>query len=44
MDMSVVTAEVLTHILLVGVKMTNTFTEGFLSAETLVTDEILVDY
>lgn len=40
MDTSVVTVEVLTHILLDGVMMTNTFTEDFLSAATLVTDEL----
>lgn len=38
--MSVLTVEVLTHILLDGVMMTNTFTEDFLSAATLVTDEL----
>lgn len=40
MDMSVVIVEALTHILLGGVRMTNTFTEDFLSAATLVTDEL----
>lgn len=38
--MGVVTVEVLTHILLDGVMMTNAFTEDFLSAATLVTDEL----
>lgn len=38
--MSVVIVEALTHILLGGVRMTNTFTEDFLSAATLVTDEL----